>query len=610
LIPDIPSYDTARKALRSLPHNIFKWIRARPEKVVDEWARDSTFAVVTFTNRQAAVAARHCISDGRGRNSWLTSTSVPTPPLADAAACDLVTCRGCCRPVTMSINRRQQLIRKFIALALLIMIYVFYTIPITFAASYMHPDKLSNIPTFSKLFAISPFLKNTLSGLVQGSLYTLFFSLCPIMFRAIANFGSNATSVSSAELYAMQYYWWFMLITAFAGSSIVNMAMNALNEGLSANTNVTEVLFAIAKTIPTQISATWTNWIIIRVFIMLPTQYMLQMNTFLFWFLGWKCCARCVMGGGPGGPIPYRIYIDSGVVLMCIVSLSFASPLIAPFALFYFLVCQPLWRRNCIYIYRPRFDGGGFRWPFLSEMCLSGLMLGHILLATMLVLKEAIGPAAIAALQLVPTIMFRRLNHAQFLEAYMDAGLLQTSLLDTWDTNSAPTPQQREEYRRWLVDAHKAAYIPVCVAGDVSNVLTCEPAIVIPREDELMAAPVEGSNGSERSAGISVSGALEELHESGRSPYSPSAGEMAHLSCPDINFASLRSQNNDIGGQRDIESDKTAFAGSWPRTLGGYPQPGVVNRRALNRCNNNNTDPNMCYQPINMQQGNTPMNTC
>jgi hypothetical protein len=35
------------------------------------------------------------------------------------------------------------------------------------------------------------------------------------MFKMIANAGSRATSVQEAEKYALHYYWYFMLTTAF-----------------------------------------------------------------------------------------------------------------------------------------------------------------------------------------------------------------------------------------------------------------------------------------------------------------------------------------------------------------------------------------------------------
>uniref|UniRef100_A0A7R9WJW5 CSC1/OSCA1-like 7TM region domain-containing protein n=1 Tax=Pseudictyota dubia TaxID=2749911 RepID=A0A7R9WJW5_9STRA len=160
--------------------------------------------------------------------------------------------------------------------------------------------------------------------------------------------------------------------------------------------------------------------------------------------------------------------------------------------MFYFLYCAPLWRRNCIFVYRPKFDSGGMRWPFLVDVLISSMVLGQVLLCTMMALKKAFGPAFLAAIPIVPVMIFRSMSKHRYLKAYMDAGLLQTSLLDGWD-NSLPTSmEKREEYRQFLIDAHKAAYIPICIAGGATSVLTAEPAVVVPHEnddDAVAAAP-------------------------------------------------------------------------------------------------------------------------
>ena len=75
--------------------------------------RESSYAVVTFTSRQAAVAARHCLSDGRGTDRWIAYSKLPIPPLADAASGEILACRNCCKPVTLSITDRQKDYRKF-----------------------------------------------------------------------------------------------------------------------------------------------------------------------------------------------------------------------------------------------------------------------------------------------------------------------------------------------------------------------------------------------------------------------------------------------------------------------------------------------------------------
>lgn len=90
-----------------------RWTTAKSNEAVDLVAADATYAVVTFTSRQAAVAARKVLADGRGSTRWVQLDTLPIPPLADAAACDLLTCRGCCRPVTLSINDRQKKWRRY-----------------------------------------------------------------------------------------------------------------------------------------------------------------------------------------------------------------------------------------------------------------------------------------------------------------------------------------------------------------------------------------------------------------------------------------------------------------------------------------------------------------
>lgn len=192
------------------------------------------------------------------------------------------------------------------------------------------------------------------------------------------------------------------------------------------------------------------------------------------------------MGGGPGGPIPYRIYVDGGVVFLCVVALAPQSPLVAPVALLYYFFCVPLWRRNCIFMYRPKFDSGGERWPFLSDMLITSIFMGQFLLTLQMVLADAYGPALFSSIPALPTYLYRNFLISCFRRAYDDAGLLQTSLLDGWD-NAIPTSlEKREEFRRFLVDAHKAAYIPVCIAGGATNILTAEPAVVIPSENDDM----------------------------------------------------------------------------------------------------------------------------
>ena len=106
-----------------------------------------------------------------------------------------------------------------------------------------------------------------------------------------------------------------------------------------------------------------------------------------------------------------------------------------------------------------------------------------VLLTTMMVLKKAFGPAILAGLAIIPTHIFSQTAKTRFLKPFTDAGLLQTSQLDGWATSRVSSTKRREEYRKWLVDCHKASFVPVCLAG-ITNSLTAEPAVVVPSRND------------------------------------------------------------------------------------------------------------------------------
>jgi hypothetical protein len=96
-----------------------------------------------------------------------------------------------------------------------------------------------------------------------------------------------------------------------------------------------------------------------------------------------------------------------------------------------------------------------------------------------MLLQLAYFSAICVGVAIIPTYVFSQMTKNRFLRAYQDAALLQTSRLDGWDTSKPTSKAMREEYRRWLVDCHKASYIPICMAGS-DNFLTVEPAAVLP----------------------------------------------------------------------------------------------------------------------------------
>ena len=126
---------------------LLRWTSEKSNAAVDLVASQGTYAVVTFTSRQAAVAARQVLADGRGSYRFNQIAALPIPPLADAAPGDVFAFHSCCRPVTMSINDGQKKSRNLFSLFLLCNIYFFYTVSYI-VSTRPPPFRLTSTDTF------------------------------------------------------------------------------------------------------------------------------------------------------------------------------------------------------------------------------------------------------------------------------------------------------------------------------------------------------------------------------------------------------------------------------------------------------------------------------
>lgn len=71
----------------------------------------------------------------------------------------------------------------------------------------------------------------------------------------IADMGSGAHSGIVSEDRAMQFYWLFMLLTAFTTTSLATMVTNGINNRLNLGKEFQDVLIKVAAVVPTQMSA-------------------------------------------------------------------------------------------------------------------------------------------------------------------------------------------------------------------------------------------------------------------------------------------------------------------------------------------------------------------
>ena len=103
--------------------------------------------------------------------------------------------------MTVTLNEQQKVARSYFALGLVGLIYVCYTYPITWAATYGSENAASFFGSDARFVSEG---EERLFGFIRAQLLNLFLAFCPEVFLAIANFGSNATSmVGAGEIFCL-----------------------------------------------------------------------------------------------------------------------------------------------------------------------------------------------------------------------------------------------------------------------------------------------------------------------------------------------------------------------------------------------------------------------
>lgn len=199
-------------------------------------------------------------------------------------------------------------------------------------SALLNPAYLQSLYPDSSILQEGTFFYQVLAGFSSGALYSLFFSVLPQVFKFMAfsegvsssvpvaedsalSFVSLTSSTKSVTLVRISYcikcplshcyafrmtlttqYWYFMLVTAFTGSTLATMLLEALTTG-ELSTSLKDTLVQVARTIPTSQAPVWLNWIVVRTLYTLPVNYLCQAMTWLYGFIQIKWLNRVMRGG-------------------------------------------------------------------------------------------------------------------------------------------------------------------------------------------------------------------------------------------------------------------------------------------------------------------------
>lgn len=103
----------------------------------------------------------------------------------------------------------------------------------SFVSQITNPTWLAEaLPNSEILQDPDSFFFKALAGFSSGYVYTLFFSILPQVFKLLAMSEGTSSSKVDAEEKALRFYWYFMLLTAFTGSFLLQLLLASILEGM------------------------------------------------------------------------------------------------------------------------------------------------------------------------------------------------------------------------------------------------------------------------------------------------------------------------------------------------------------------------------------------
>jgi len=277
--------------------------------------------------------------------------------------------------VTPNISYASKKIRRWIVMIFLLVFTGCYIVPINFINNNFVPSEEFWLEKLEIPQKIVNRVLPSLSSLAQ----TLLFSICPSIFTFVADAEGSATSREKAEERAMIFFWYFYIVARFMGVFVWDAILN-FNQGNSNSIekSIFSVITDIANTVPTTLGPVALTYIIFSATVTFPVMYFLNLNNFMTSIFRLRYINRQLKGGGFGQEVPYRLYVDLGYVFSCITAFAPVYPIIGPFCLLYFIIISPMLRWMMVFSYRPKFDGGGSKWPQLHHIIISSLLLGQV----------------------------------------------------------------------------------------------------------------------------------------------------------------------------------------------------------------------------------------
>eukprot|EP00752_Nemacystus_decipiens_P015850 g14160.t1 len=308
------------------------------------------------------------------------------------------------RVTQMERKRRRIFVEGF-----LLVLYVFYVIPVTLLYLLLSEDSVTSYASWIKNLYDDSTIFAALVQMLQPMALLLLMNTLPPLIRLLGML-EGFPAESRNQLAVLSRYFYFQIINVFLVTTIANSILDTISQIVE---EPTKTFTLLGEALP-KVAGFFVEYIILKMFVGLWTELTRSISLLQEYVLRviWprktpRDRAKVVLGIRPyfdAGWFNYPKYIaqDLLVVVVCL-TYAIVNPFILVVGIPYFFACQLTYKHQMLFVYEPLYETGGVFFPKIFRRFIFALIIAQATMVGILILKLAYYQAGLVLVLMVLT---------------------------------------------------------------------------------------------------------------------------------------------------------------------------------------------------------------
>lgn len=298
----------------------------------------------------------------------------------------------------------ERVTRKFLSLAAIGALIIFWSIPVAFVGVISNINTLTEkVPWLRWIQNMPDWLLGVVTGLLPTVMLALLMAVLPMFIRAMAKV-HGCVSAQHVEMFTQRAYFAFLVVNGFLVTALASSATATVTKIID---NPSSALSLLASNLP-KCSNFYIAYLILQGLTVAGGALFQVVGLFLYYILGtlFDTTLRKKYGRFSGlGTVAWGTTFPIFTNLVSI-TLAFAiiSPMILLFSCVAFGLVYVAYCHNLTYVFVEGTDARGAHYPKALFQTFTGLYLGQVCLLGLFIVGKGFGPIVVQAIGLAFTI--------------------------------------------------------------------------------------------------------------------------------------------------------------------------------------------------------------